>query len=46
LDVAKDIYKTLKFIDYKNVYFVLNKIRNKEDVDFIKKEFLDDINII
>lgn len=46
LDVAKDIYKTLKLINFKNVYFILNKIRSDEDVDFIKNYFAEPINII
>lgn len=46
LDVAKDIIKTLKHIEYKNIYFVLNKIRNQEDIEFIQNEFDKNINII
>lgn len=46
LDVARDIYKTLKLIDFKNVYFILNKLRSKEDIEFIKKDFWEEINII
>jgi|TARA_Y100001960_G_C14419425_1_gene702158 CO dehydrogenase nickel-insertion accessory protein CooC1 len=39
LDVAKDIFKTLKLIDFKNVYFIANKVRNDEDLEYIKKYF-------
>ncbi len=46
LDVAKDIYKTLKLIDFKNVYFILNKIRREEDIELIKRDFWEEINII
>lgn len=46
LDVAKDIFKTLKIIDFKNVFFILNKVKNSDDVDFIKNFFEEEINII
>ena len=43
LDVAKDIYKTLKLIDFKNVYFIANKVRNDTDLDYIQKYFWENI---
>lgn len=46
LDVAKDIYKTLKIINFKNIYFILNKIRNDDDIKFIKNEFEEELNVI
>jgi len=46
LDVAKDIYKTLKKINFKNVYFIINKLRQESDIDYIKEYFGEDINII
>ncbi len=46
LDVAKDIYKTLKLINFKNVYFIVNKYKKSSDLDYIKKYFWEEINII
>ncbi len=46
LDVAKDIYKTLKIIDFKNVYFVINKYLWEKDIEYINNYFLEKINII
>lgn len=46
LDVAKDIFKTLKLIDFKNVYFIANKVRNDEDLEYIKKYFWEDITFL
>ncbi len=46
LDVAKDIYKTLKLIDFKNVYFIANKVRNDTDLDYIQKYFWENINFL
>lgn len=46
LDVAKDIYKTLKIINFKNVFFILNKVKTEDDKKFIKDFFWEEINII
>lgn len=46
LDVAKDIYKTLKNINFKNIFFIINKLRSDEDIKYIKDYFEEEINII
>lgn len=46
LDVAKDIYKTLKLINFENIYFIANKISNIEDIDFINNYFGEKLNFI
>lgn len=46
IDVTKDIFKTLKLINFKNVFFILNKVRSEKDIEFIKSEFWQDIQII
>lgn len=46
IDVTKDIFKTLKLINFKNVFFILNKVRSKKDIEFIKSEFGKEIQII
>lgn len=46
LDVAKDIYKTLKLINFENIYFIANKISNYEDIDFINSYFWEKLNFI
>lgn len=45
LDVAKDIYKTLKMIHFENIYFIANKVRNDEDIEYIKNYFHNEIEI-
>lgn len=46
LDVAKDIYKTLKLINFENIYFIANKISSYEDIDFINSYFWEKLNFI
>lgn len=46
LDVAKDIYKTLKLIHFENIHFIANKIRTVEDIEYIKNYFENDIDFI
>lgn len=46
LDVAKDIYKTLKLIHFENIHFIANKIRTVEDIEYIKNYFENKIDFI
>ncbi|MGE4443941.1 MAG: AAA family ATPase [Candidatus Altimarinota bacterium] len=46
LDVAKDIYKTLKLIHFENIHFIANKIRTPEDLEYIKNYFENKIDFI
>lgn len=46
LDVAKDIYKTLKLINFENVYFIANKVLKPEDIDYINSYFWEELNFI
>jgi CO dehydrogenase nickel-insertion accessory protein CooC1 len=46
LDVAKDIYKTLKLIHFENVYFIANKISKPEDIDYINNYFGEKLNYV
>jgi CO dehydrogenase nickel-insertion accessory protein CooC1 len=36
----------LKLIDFKNVYFIANKVRNDTDLDYIQKYFWENINFL
>jgi len=46
LDVAKDIYKTLKLINFNNVFFIVNKCKSDSDIEYLKDYFWEDIDII
>lgn len=46
LDVAKDIYKTLKHIEFENIIFIANKVTKDEDLKYIEEYFWEKISFL